>query len=189
MSNPKPRHTAGGSGPGGARQDGRAGRGRAGRDAHRSVCPGFTVHFTLQTIVIYRPGCVSGSTNKRKSMEKQNLRLTCGLSAELRPLFVLGCLASVPAPAYLSFVNPFPGHALHEKGLQKQKGVGTLVSSQERKAAVVPLSRWCTANKPRVNRSLCSSVGLNEISFVRASEKTFRKHFSVLCGAKGSVAS
>ena len=32
-----------------------------------------------------------------------------------------------------------PGHALHEKGLQKQIGsVGTLVSSQERRAPVVP---------------------------------------------------
>ena len=32
----------------------------------------------------------------------------------------------------------FPGHALHEKGLQRQKGVGTLVSSQERRAFAVP---------------------------------------------------
>ena len=31
-----------------------------------------------------------------------------------------------------------PGHALHEKGLQRQIGVCTLVSSQERRAAVVP---------------------------------------------------
>ena len=33
----------------------------------------------------------------------------------------------------------FPGHALHEKGLQRQKGVGPLVNSQERRAAVVPV--------------------------------------------------
>ena len=32
----------------------------------------------------------------------------------------------------------FPGHALHEKGLQRQLVVGTLVSNQERRAAVVP---------------------------------------------------
>ena len=34
--------------------------------------------------------------------------------------------------------NLFPGHALHEMGLQRQLGVGTLVSSQVRRAAVVP---------------------------------------------------
>ena len=39
-----------------------------------------------------------------------------------------------------------PGHALHEKGLQGQKGVGPLVSSWERRAAVVPLmNRLSTA--------------------------------------------
>ena len=31
-----------------------------------------------------------------------------------------------------------PGHALHEKGLQRQKGVGPLVSSQEQRALLVP---------------------------------------------------
>ena len=31
-----------------------------------------------------------------------------------------------------------PGHALHEKGLQRQKGVGLLVSSQEQRALFVP---------------------------------------------------
>ena len=33
-----------------------------------------------------------------------------------------------------------PGHALHEKGLQRQKGVVPLTSSQERRVAVVPLT-------------------------------------------------
>ena len=37
-----------------------------------------------------------------------------------------------------SNVELFPGHALHEKGLQRQIGVGTLVSSQERRALFVP---------------------------------------------------
>ena len=32
-----------------------------------------------------------------------------------------------------------PGHALHEKGLQRQISVVTLVSSQERRALFVPL--------------------------------------------------
>ena len=31
------------------------------------------------------------------------------------------------------------GHALHEKGLQNQKSVGPLVSSQERRALLVPV--------------------------------------------------
>ena len=33
----------------------------------------------------------------------------------------------------------FPGHALHEKGLQRQKSVGPLVSSQEERALLVPV--------------------------------------------------
>ena len=32
-----------------------------------------------------------------------------------------------------------PGHALHEKGLQRQKGVVPLVGSQEERALLVPL--------------------------------------------------
>ena len=46
-----------------------------------------------------------------------------------------------------------PGHALHEKGLQRQIGIGTLVSSQERRAlAVLLINRLSTADQPRVNR-------------------------------------
>ena len=70
--------------------------------------------------------------------------------------------------APLNYLNSFPGHALHEKGLQRQTSVGTLVSSQERRAAVVPrINRGKTADKPVVNRSLCSSIALHRISFVR----------------------
>ena len=32
-----------------------------------------------------------------------------------------------------------PGHALHEKGLQRQKGVVPLVGSQEQRALLVPV--------------------------------------------------
>ena len=39
-----------------------------------------------------------------------------------------------------AFSKYFPGHALHEKGLQRQIGVGTLVGSQERRALAVPLT-------------------------------------------------
>ena len=46
-----------------------------------------------------------------------------------------------------------PGHALREKGLQRQKGVGPLVSSQEQSALLVPvINRLSTAVQPRVNR-------------------------------------
>ena len=39
-----------------------------------------------------------------------------------------------------------PGYALHEMGLQRQLGVDTLVSNQERRAAVVPrINRGSTA--------------------------------------------
>ena len=40
-----------------------------------------------------------------------------------------------------------PGHALHEKGLQRQKGVGPLASSKEQRALLVPLiNRLSTAS-------------------------------------------
>ena len=72
-------------------------------------------------------------------------------------------------------VGRFPGHALHEKGLQRQIGVGTLLSSQKRRALFVP----------RFNRTFCSSTGLHRISFVRASEETFtRVLFGTLSGTK-----
>ena len=46
-----------------------------------------------------------------------------------------------------------PGHALHEKGLQRQLAVGTLVNSQQRRALAVPvINRGQTADKPRMNR-------------------------------------
>ena len=42
---------------------------------------------------------------------------------------------------------------MHEKGLQRQIGVGTLVSSQGRRALAVPLvNRLSTAGQPLVNR-------------------------------------
>ena len=55
------------------------------------------------------------------------------------PLFVRaqGC-----AEAYYQAckgVGVLPGHALHEKGLQKQEGVVPLVGSQEQRALLVPV--------------------------------------------------
>ena len=44
-----------------------------------------------------------------------------------------------------------PGHALHEKGLQRQKGAGPLVSSQEERALLVLLiNRGKTGRQPRI---------------------------------------
>ena len=87
-----------------------------------------------------------------------------------------------------------PGHALHEKGLQKQIGVGTLVSSQERRALFVLLiNHGSAADKPVVNR--WSTAGfvppsvLNTNEIVRASEETFRTVFSIRWGARGWVVS
>ena len=46
-----------------------------------------------------------------------------------------------------------PGHALHEKGLQRQKGAGPLVSSQEQRALLVlVINRGSTGCQLRVNR-------------------------------------
>ena len=71
----------------------------------------------------------------------------------------------------LGLINAYvPRHALHEQGLQGQWGVGTLVRSQERRAAVVPV----------VNRGFCSPIGLHRVSFFRASEESFRSGRSVL---------
>ena len=67
------------------------------------------------------------------------------------------------------------GHALHEKGIQRQKAVRTLVNSQQRRALAVPLLNSCsTADEPLVNGDFCSSTGLHRISFVRACEEMFR---------------
>ena len=45
-----------------------------------------------------------------------------------------------------------PGHALHEKGLQRQKVDGTLVSSQERRALFVTvINRLSTAGQPLIS--------------------------------------
>ena len=69
-----------------------------------------------------------------------------------------------------------PEHALHEKGLQRQIAVGTLVNSQQRRALAVPLlNRGQTTDQPLVNRRFCSSTDLHRISFVHACEETFRK--------------
>ena len=68
----------------------------------------------------------------------------------------------------------FPGHALHEKGLQKQIGVGTLVSNQDEGR---PSSWSLTGCQPRV----LYPKRLNRISLVRASRDTLRSVRGLRC--------
>ena len=74
----------------------------------------------------------------------------------------------------LDSTNFIPGHALHEKCLQRQIGVGTLVSSQEQRVLLVP----------RLNRGFCSSIFLHRISLVRAPGETRRRVFVALESAR-----
>ena len=95
-----------------------------------------------------------------------------------QPLVQRGSKAGFdPPPLYIAFLLfvLLPGHALHEKGLQKQKCAGPLVSSQERRARFIPrLNHLSTAGPMRVQSGFCSSTGLHSISLVRFSEERFR---------------
>ena len=63
-----------------------------------------------------------------------------------------------------SVVFPNSYHAPHEKVSWGLTGIGPLVSSQERRAAVVTrINCGSTADKPVVNRGLCSPIGLHRI--------------------------
>ena len=66
----------------------------------------------------------------------------------------------------LALFFPLFEHALYEKGLQRQKDVGSLVSSQERRAGNDPRI------KPLVKHEFCSSIDVLKFSLIRASEGT-----------------
>ena len=68
-------------------------------------------------------------------------------------------------------------HALHEKGIQGQLGVGILVSNQERRALVVPL----------VKRWLCSSIALHRNSCVLASKDAPGRFSPMVWKLRGTV--
>ena len=54
---------------------------------------------------------------------------------------------------------PFPGHAPHEMGLQKHKGVVPLVGSQGEIAFLVPVINRCrTGDETQFNRKFCSAI-------------------------------
>ena len=66
---------------------------------------------------------------------------------------VKSTLAAETAAMSFGFGRIFPEHALHGKGLQRHKGVGPLVSSQEHRALLVSvINRLSTADEPIVNR-------------------------------------
>ena len=76
-------------------------------------------------------------------------------------------------------LHRIPGHALHEKGSQRQKGVGSLVSSQERRALLVPVTNRLSTG------DFVPAFGLHRISLVRASGETFRRRvFDALEGTR-----
>ena len=72
----------------------------------------------------------------------------------------------------------FPGHALREKGSQRQIDAGTLAQQPGTK------SGRNAADKLRVKRGVCSPIGSNGVSFVRASRGTPRSVFFDRLGNK-----
>ena len=60
-----------------------------------------------------------------------------------------------------------PRHALHSWGVEKYKGQYTVQQARTKNGR-------CPADKPVVNRSLCSSIGLHRVCYVCASRKLFK---------------
>ena len=91
------------------------------------------------------------------------------------------CVNTVPCLAGHRNENGFPGYAVHEKGLQRQKGAGPLVRSPEkREAAVLLINRSSTAR-------CVPPSGLHRISFVRASEESSGRVVLGTLGARRAV--
>ena len=83
-----------------------------------------------------------------------------------------------------------PGHALHEKGLQRKISVGTFVCSQGRRALFVSLiNRGETGDEPVVNRRFCSSVGFKYELDCSCFRRDIRTVFSIRWRARGRVVS
>ena len=115
------------------------------------VCPGFGFDRFIRIRLFVRP--------KRRSGQLSSVRWWArgtDVSWANRTVDVpSGPAMHRPAPTRPWYVrvldsagsmHKFPGHALHEKGLQRQIGVVTLVSSQERRALAVPrMNRLSTA--------------------------------------------
>ena len=92
---------------------------------------------------------------------------------------VLSVVCSVKFVEIVADLCIIPGHALHEKSLQKQNGVGPLVSSQEERALLVPVIN------PGSTADFVPAFGLHRISLVRASGEAFRRRvFDALEGTR-----
>ena len=142
LSNPKPEHTTGGSGRGGARRGGWAGH-RVEQDAERTILPGYN-----------RPSCLPGNRRQlsRTSLRKhEQAQAYGGTKPAVDPRFMTGTtpairfwlLITVPSPTILC--KPFSYKAYSEIRVQ-------------------------TAYPLIFNSGLSSSIGLRSYSFVRASE-------------------
>ena len=72
--------------------------------------------------------------------------------------------------------------------VQKQIGVSTLVSSQERRALFVLLiNRGSTADEPVVNRGFCSSVGFLDMPCIKKVRKNKKASFHWVAAKKKSA--
>ena len=84
---------------------------------------------------------------------------------------IYASLRSVVLLRVFAFEEKFSDMPCMNKVYKDKIGGGLLVSSQGRRAAVVSRkNRLSTADKARVNRGFCFSIGLHRISFFRASE-------------------
>ena len=160
MSSPQRGHTTGGSGRG-ARRGGGAGSGSTGCQQSCSS--------RKQASLV--PSKASKTRRLNDFPEARTSEILCkpnaGTKSPVDNRFVTGtrsalrCWLLTSGPTPFCLCEPFsckaypgiPGHALHEKGLQGQIGVGTLVSNQERRARAVL----------RINPRFCSAIGLHTI--------------------------
>ena len=93
-----------------------------------------------------RPLRISHAARSANCTSKVEKTQTCPLGVV--PLALVH--AGIPLGTSHLIKNIFPGQSLHEKGSQRQIGVGTLVNSQERRASVVLwIMRLSTAGQPR----------------------------------------
>ena len=109
-----------------------------------------TAHYPFRLIAQDHRRAQDQRMARREARRRRHDRVSPGLRPRLRHAGREDCRRGGPVAPQRKNI---PGHSLHEKRLQRQIGVGTLVSSQERIAFAVPLiSRLSTAGQPRVNR-------------------------------------
>ena len=78
-------------------------------------------------------------------------------------------------------INSFPGHTLHENGLQRHQGIGPMVTSQEQRALVVPRKHRIEGQSQSSDRFSSWKIGLEidpqdtQTGLVRAGRKKKKK--------------